>query len=57
MPRDLIAEMALIDLSRQQREVLERWMRICVDAGEPGTAEEVRRAISVQDAMEVRHAA
>lgn len=57
MPRDLIAEMALIDLSRQQRETLERWMRVCIDAGEPDTAEEVRRALSVKHYQWVLYAA
>lgn len=49
MPRDFIEEQALIDLSRCQREALERWMRICVDIGEAGAAEECRQAMAAQD--------
>lgn len=54
MPRDLIEERALIDLSRVQREALERWWLICMDAGETVVAEEVRQAFT---ATEMREAA
>lgn len=52
MPRDLAEEKTLLDLSRCQREALERWMRICVDAGEAVAAEECRQAIAAQDMRE-----
>ena len=53
MPRDHLAEIALLDLSRAQREALERWMRICSDIGETVVAEACRRAIAAKDMREV----
>lgn len=49
MPLDLIAEQTLIDLSRVQREALERWMVICIDAGEVNVAEEIRQELTIVD--------
>lgn len=57
MPRDHLAEIALLDLSRTQREALERWMRICSDIGETVVAEECRRATATKDMREVANAA
>lgn len=57
MPRDHLAEIALLDLSRAQREALERWMRICSDIGEASVAEDCRRAIATKDEREVANAA
>lgn len=49
LPPDHANEIALIEMSRIQRETLERWMVVCVDAGETDLAEEVRREISRAD--------
>lgn len=57
MPRDFIEEQANIDLSRCQREALERWIGICATAGEPEAAEEIRQAIMAQDMEQERKAA
>jgi hypothetical protein len=38
MSPDRIAELALIEMSRVQREVLARWVKVCADAGETETA-------------------
>lgn len=48
-PRDYAEEMALIEMSRMQRQTLERWFWECIDAGEAAVAEEVRQAITVKD--------
>jgi hypothetical protein len=47
-----IAELTLIDLSRVQREALERWMQICIDCSEIEIAEELRAELSAP-AMEL----
>jgi hypothetical protein len=47
-----ISELQLIDWSRAQREVLERWLRICIDASEVEIAEELRAELSAP-AMEI----
>lgn len=41
MWRDLIEEQTLIDLSRMQRETLERWATVCAGANEFKHADEV----------------
>lgn len=48
MPRDLIDELTNISLSRLQRETLERWIGICMTAGEADVAEACRKALSEQ---------
>lgn len=52
MPRDLIEELTNISLSRMQRETLERWICICMTAGEPATADACRKALSEQQERE-----
>lgn len=49
MPRDQIEEQMNIDLSRLQRQTLERYFHACIDAGEVDVAEELRAAMSRQD--------
>jgi hypothetical protein len=41
MSDDLLSELTLIDLSRVQREALDRWVPILLAAGETEVAEEV----------------
>jgi hypothetical protein len=49
---DQIEEQMNIDLSRLQRQTLERYLRHCIHFGEEGVAEEVRAAMSAQDEAE-----
>jgi hypothetical protein len=53
MPRDQIEERTNIDLSRLQRQTLERYLRHCIGLGEESVAEEVRAAMSAQDDVEI----
>lgn len=41
-----ISELTLIDLSRVQREALERWVPILLNAGETDLAEEIRHELT-----------
>jgi hypothetical protein len=50
-----IAEDALLEMSRLQRETLERWALICATAGETQIAEELRSEIN--EANELKEAA
>lgn len=52
MPRDLIEELTNISLSRMQRETLERWIGVCMTAGETKAAEECRFALTKQQERE-----
>jgi hypothetical protein len=54
---DHIEELALIAMSRLQREVLDRWMVVCADAGEIETAEEIRQLAVTETQEELRRAA
>ena len=45
---DHFEELALIAMSRLQRETLERWMVICADAGELDHAEAIRQIAQAQ---------
>lgn len=47
-----IAEDALLEISRIQRETLERWFRICLDAGEVEEAERLRAEINQESEFE-----
>lgn len=55
MNADHIEELALIAMSRLQRETLFRWMLVCADAGEAEIAEEIRQITA--DEIEIRRAA
>jgi hypothetical protein len=57
IPADYAAELALIEMSRLQREVLDRWMVVCADAGEIETAEEIRQIAVTETQEEIRRAA
>jgi hypothetical protein len=52
MAIDQIDEETNIDLSRLQRQTLERYLGHCIDIGEDAVAEEVRAAMALQDATE-----
>lgn len=52
MSDEYLAEITLIDLSRCQRESLERWFSILLTAGEADLAEEVRQELTA-DEMEI----
>ena len=52
MSDEHLEELRLIDWSRAQRQALERWLRICIDASEIETAEEIRAELSAP-AMEL----
>ncbi len=41
-----ISELTLIDLSRVQREALERWVPILLNAGQVDLAEEIRQELT-----------
>lgn len=49
---DHIEELALIAMSRLQRETLERWMVICADAGEADHAEAIRQLTMADQAAD-----
>ncbi len=51
---DHIEELALIAMSRLQRETLERWMVVCADAGEVEHAEAIRQLTQAETA-EINH--
>ena len=52
MTVDHSEEQINIDLSRLQRETLERYLRHCIGVGEEGVADEVRAAIRAKDSAE-----
>ena len=52
MSDDLLEELRLIDWSRAQRQALERWMQICIDASEIEAAEEIRAELKAADHIE-----
>lgn len=53
MAIDQIDEETNIDLSRLQRQTLERYLCHCIDFGEEAVAEEVRAAIRAQDVVDL----
>ena len=49
MTADHLEKTVNIDLSRTQRDRLERWVRICLDAGQIEEAERIRNEITNHD--------
>lgn len=53
MTADHLEETVNIDLNRIQRDRLERWVRVCLDAGQIEEAERIRNKITKHDLREV----
>lgn len=49
MPRDLLDERVNIELSQLQRETLDRYFRILIDASQFDAADDLRKAIEAKD--------
>lgn len=54
---DYADEIANVRMSQMQREVLNRWMVVCADAGEIEAAEEIRQLAVSETHEETRRAA